>query len=76
MRVLVAEENVGLRSVLKRLLLESGHIVDAVDDGELALHFLRTYDFDVVSSTDHWQQCRVSTSCVSSVDRDHRFLSS
>ena len=47
MRVLIGEGNAGLRSVLRQRLLESGHLVDAVGDGELALHFLHTYDFDV-----------------------------
>jgi len=43
----VAEDDVGLRSVLKRRLLEGGYVVDAVADGEWALHFLHTYDYDV-----------------------------
>lgn len=47
MKVLVAEYEVGLRSVLKRRLQEGGYIVDAVADGEWALHFLCTYDYDV-----------------------------
>ena len=59
MRVLVAEENVTLRSVLKRCLLETGNVVDAVGDGELALHFLRTYDFDVVVLD--WPSATMST---------------
>jgi two-component system OmpR family response regulator len=47
MRVLVAEDDSGLRSVLDRGLREHGYVVDAVPDGERALSFLRTYDYDV-----------------------------
>ena len=47
MRVLVAEDDVGLRSVLERGLRENGYVVDAVADGEWALRFLRTYDYEV-----------------------------
>jgi len=47
MRVLVAEDDAGLRSVLERALRERGYIVDAVNDGERALSFLSTYDYEV-----------------------------
>ena len=47
MRLLVAEDDPGLRSVLERGLRESGYVVDAVPDGEEALAFLRTYDYEV-----------------------------
>jgi DNA-binding response OmpR family regulator len=47
MRVLVAEDDEALRSVLERGLRESGYVVDAVPDGERALSFLRTYEYDV-----------------------------
>ena len=47
MRVLVAEDDASLRSVLERGLRESGYVVDAVPDGERALRFLRTYDYAV-----------------------------
>jgi DNA-binding response OmpR family regulator len=47
MRVLVAEDDPGLRSVLERGLRESGYVVDAVPDGDEALVFLRTYDYEV-----------------------------
>ena len=47
-RVLVAEDDNGLRSVLERGLRENGYVVDAVADGEWALRFLRTYDYEVV----------------------------
>ena len=45
--MLVAEDDVGLRSVLERGLRENGYVVDAVADGEWALRFLRTYDYEV-----------------------------
>ena len=45
--MLVAEDDVGLRSVLERGLRESGYTVDAVADGEWALRFLRTYEYEV-----------------------------
>ncbi|HLX89191.1 MAG TPA: response regulator transcription factor [Acidimicrobiales bacterium] len=47
MRVLVAEDDPGLRSVLERGLRESGYVVDAVPDGTEALAYLRTYDYEV-----------------------------
>jgi len=47
MRVLVAEDDEGLRSVLERGLRENGYVVDALPDGAEALTFLRTYDYDV-----------------------------
>ena len=47
MRVLVAEDDVGLRSVLERGLRERGYVVDAVPDGAAALRHLRMYDYDV-----------------------------
>ena len=47
MRVLVAEDDVALRSVLERGLRENGYVVDAVVDGESALRHLRAYDYDV-----------------------------
>jgi DNA-binding response OmpR family regulator len=46
-RVLVAEDDAALRSVLERGLRENGYVVDAVADGEAALRHLRTYDYDV-----------------------------
>jgi DNA-binding response OmpR family regulator len=48
MRVLVAEDDDGLRSVLERGLRENGYVVDAVVDGEQALAFLRTYQYEAV----------------------------
>ncbi|MGD0320705.1 MAG: response regulator transcription factor [Acidimicrobiales bacterium] len=47
MRVLVAEDDPGLRSVLERGLRENGYVVDVVPDGERALAFLRTYEYEV-----------------------------
>ena len=46
-RVLVAEDDAGLRSVLERALRERGYVVDAVANGERALTFLSTYDYEV-----------------------------
>jgi DNA-binding response OmpR family regulator len=47
MRVLVAEDDAALRSVLERGLRENGYVVDAVADGAAALRYLRAYDYDV-----------------------------
>jgi DNA-binding response OmpR family regulator len=47
MRLLVAQDDAGLRSSLERGLLESGYVVDAVADGEQALRFLCTYHYVV-----------------------------
>jgi DNA-binding response OmpR family regulator len=47
MRVLVAEDDAGLRSVLERGLREHGYIVDVVADGLEALSHLRAYDYEV-----------------------------
>ncbi len=47
MRVLVAEDDDALRSVLERGLRENGYVVDAVADGEKAMSFLQTYEYDV-----------------------------
>ncbi len=47
MRVLVAEDDSGLRDVLARGLRENGYVVDAVADGEAAMRFLRSYDYAI-----------------------------
>ena len=47
MRVLVAEDDPALRSVLERGLRENGYVVDSVADGTAALRHLRAYDYDV-----------------------------
>jgi DNA-binding response OmpR family regulator len=46
-RVLVAEDDLALQSVLVRGLRESGYVVDAVGDGEAAVDYLRAYDYEV-----------------------------
>jgi DNA-binding response OmpR family regulator len=45
--LLVAEDDGGLRSVLERGLRENGYAVDAVGDGDLALRYLDTYEYEV-----------------------------
>ena len=45
MRVLLAEDDPGLRAVIQRGLQEAGYRVDAAADGESALSFLRTYSY-------------------------------
>ena len=47
MRVLVAEDDTGLRNVLARGLRENDYVVDSVADGEEALQFLRSYDYEL-----------------------------
>jgi DNA-binding response OmpR family regulator len=47
MRVLVAEDDEALRSVLQRGLESAGYVVDAVADGRKALDYLETYDYEV-----------------------------
>lgn len=58
MRVLVAEDDEGLRAVLERGLRESGYAVDAVGDGELALRYLDTYEYEVAIVD--WRMPKVS----------------
>ena len=48
MRLLVAEDDPGLRSVLERALKRNGYVVDAVANGDRALVHLRSYDYDAV----------------------------
>ena len=47
MRVLVAEDDRGLRDALARGLRENGYVVDAVPDGQAAVQFLRSYEYAV-----------------------------
>ena len=47
MRVLVAEDDQGLRNVLVRGLQENDYVVDAVGNGEEALKFLRSYEYEL-----------------------------
>src|SRR5271170_3257180 len=58
MRVLVAEDDEGLRSVLERGLRESGYAVDTACDGELALRYLDTYEYEVAILD--WRMPKVS----------------
>jgi DNA-binding response OmpR family regulator len=58
MRVLVAEDDEGLRSVLERGLRENGYTVDAAADGELALRHLQAYEYEVVIVD--WRMPKVS----------------
>jgi DNA-binding response OmpR family regulator len=58
MRVLVAEDDAGLRETLSRGLRESGYTVDAVPDGQAAVEYLRSYDYEVVVLD--WRMPRVS----------------
>jgi DNA-binding response OmpR family regulator len=45
MRLLLAEDDQALRSVLERGLRENGYVVDAVERGDDALHLLGMYDY-------------------------------
>lgn len=47
MRVLVAEDDHTLRSVLERGLEKAGYVVDSVSDGSDALAYLRAYEYEV-----------------------------
>jgi two-component system OmpR family response regulator len=47
MRVLVAEDDDGLRSVLERGLQEHGYVVDVTCNGEQALRYLDAHDYEV-----------------------------
>ncbi len=58
MRVLVAEDDRGLRDVLGRGLREHGYTVDTVPDGQTAMTYLRSYEYEVVVLD--WRMPRVS----------------
>jgi DNA-binding response OmpR family regulator len=58
MRVLVAEDDEGLRSVLERGLREAGYTVDTTSDGEQALRYLDTYEYEVAILD--WRMPKVS----------------
>ncbi|MGA3214491.1 MAG: response regulator transcription factor [Acidimicrobiales bacterium] len=47
MRILVAEDDAALRSVLERGLERAGYIVDSVADGSDALRYLQAYEYEV-----------------------------
>jgi DNA-binding response OmpR family regulator len=57
-RILVAEDDPRLRSVLERTLRENGYAVDAVADGQEALGYLRAYDYAAMVLD--WRMPRVS----------------
>jgi DNA-binding response OmpR family regulator len=46
-RVLIAEDDQGLRAVLARGMQENDYVVDAVGDGDEALRFLRSYEYEI-----------------------------
>jgi DNA-binding response OmpR family regulator len=46
-RVVIAEDDAGLRNVLARGLRENGYAVDAVADGEQAIRYLRGYEYEL-----------------------------
>lgn len=58
MRVLVAEDDRGLREVLAQGLEEAGYFVDAVAAGDEAIDQLRFYEYDV--AVIDWRMPRVS----------------
>ena len=58
MRVLVAEDDRGLREVLVQGLSEAGYFVDAVEAGDDAIDQLRFYEYDV--AVIDWRMPRVS----------------
>ncbi|HTC70674.1 MAG TPA: response regulator transcription factor [Acidothermaceae bacterium] len=58
MRLLLAEDDAALRGVLVRGLTENGYVVDAVGDGEAALSYLATYEYEVVVLD--WRMPKVS----------------
>jgi DNA-binding response OmpR family regulator len=47
-RILLAEDDQGLRAVVERGLKENGYVVDAVADGDAAAAYLRAYDYSVI----------------------------
>ena len=47
MRVLIAEDDAGLRDALARGLREQGYVVDAVPDGQAASRYLRSYEYEL-----------------------------
>lgn len=69
MRVLVAEDDGALRSVLARALRENGYVVDAVADGDEALAHLRTFEYEVAIVD--WRMPRVSGTDVIARARRH-----
>ena len=70
MRVLVAEDDNGLRELLVQGLTEAGYFVDAVDAGDDAIDQLRFYEYDV--AVIDWRMPRVSGIDVVAWARAHR----
>jgi DNA-binding response OmpR family regulator len=70
MRVLVAEDDNGLRELLVQGLSEAGYFVDAVDAGDDAIDLLRFYEYDV--AVIDWRMPRVSGIDVVAWARAHR----
>jgi DNA-binding response OmpR family regulator len=58
MRVLLAEDDQALRSVVERGLKEHGYVVDAVADGDAALGYLREFEYEVAIID--WRMPKVS----------------
>jgi DNA-binding response OmpR family regulator len=46
-RVLIAEDDSGLRDALVRGLRESGYVVDSVADGDAAMRYMRSYEYEL-----------------------------
>jgi DNA-binding response OmpR family regulator len=69
MRVLVAEDDKGLREVLVQGLEEAGYFVDAVEAGDDAIEQLKFYEYDV--AVIDWRMPRVSGIEVVSWARKH-----
>ncbi|MBV9101097.1 MAG: response regulator transcription factor [Candidatus Dormibacteraeota bacterium] len=69
MRVLVAEDDQGLREVLVQGLEEAGYFVDAVGAGDDAIQQLRFYEYDVAIVD--WRMPRVTGLEVVSWAREH-----
>jgi len=47
-KILVVEDEADLSSCLKNVLEKESHLVEVVDDGELARQHLKVYDFDLI----------------------------
>lgn len=54
----MAEDDAALRSVLERGLRQHGYVVDAVEDGERALRFLGSYEYEAAILD--WRMPKVS----------------
>ena len=48
MRILVVEDERNVSAFIVQGLTEEGYVVDAVADGELALDFAQTYEYDLI----------------------------